>query len=51
MLKENPVSKILEITFVLVLVFLVITNANGFSSAVRAIGGVYSSAVKTLQGR
>lgn len=45
------VSKILEITFVLIIIFLVVNNASGFSSVVRSIGSVYGSSVKVLQGR
>jgi hypothetical protein len=45
------ISRILEITFVLVLAFLVIANADNFSKAIRAVGSVYIGAVRTLQGR
>lgn len=45
------VNRVLEITFVLVMAYLVIANANNFSTAVKAVGGVYIGAVKTLQGR
>jgi hypothetical protein len=45
------INRILEITFVLVLAYLVIANANNFSIAIRSIGGVYVGAVRTLQGR
>jgi hypothetical protein len=45
------IGKILEITFVLVLAYLVIANASNFSIAIRSIGSVYTGAVKTLQGR
>jgi len=41
----------LEITFVLILVYLVLSRATGFSNAVRSIGGVYVASVKALQGR
>lgn len=45
------VGRILEGTATLVLVYLVLTNASGFSSAASAAGSVYTNAVKTLQGR
>ena len=45
------VSRVLEITFVLVLAYLVIANANNFAIAIQSIGAVYAGAVKTLQGR
>lgn len=45
------VTNIIEATFLLILVFLVVVNANGFNTAATAIGGVYTSAVKALQGR
>jgi len=41
----------LEITFILVLVFLILSNAGSFNTAAAAISGLYTSAVKTLQGR
>ncbi len=45
------VNRILEITFVLVMAYLVIANAGNFSVAIRSIGSVYVGAVRTLQGR
>lgn len=45
------ISRWLEITFVLIVLYLVLSRAFGFSSAVKAIGGVYVDAVKALQGR
>lgn len=45
------VGQILQITFVLVAMFLVLSRAGEFSQAAAAIGGVYNGAVKTLQGR
>lgn len=45
------INRILEITFVLVLAYLVIANASNFSKAITALGSVYVGAVKTLQGR
>lgn len=45
------INKILEGTVVLVMAYLVIANAPNFSLAIRSIGSVYGSSVKTLQGR
>jgi hypothetical protein len=44
-------GRILEITFTLIAMFLVITNAENFSKAANAVGNVYINAVSTLQGR
>jgi hypothetical protein len=45
------VNKVIEGTITLVLVFLILTNAKGFDTAVSAAAGGYSRAVRTLQGR
>ena len=45
------VGRWLEITFVLIILYLVLSRAFGFSSVVKSIGGVYVNAVKALQGR
>lgn len=45
------IEQILEITFTLIVLYLVLANASGFSSVVNSIGGLYVSSVKTLQGR
>lgn len=47
----DKVGQILEISFVLILVYLVVTNFVGFSSATNAVGNLYTSGVRTLQGR
>ena len=44
-------GRLLEITFILVLAFLVLTNASGFYQALSALGQTYVGGVKTLQGR
>lgn len=44
-------SRVIEATVVLIVLYLVLANATGFSSAVRSLGGAYVGAVKTLQGR
>lgn len=43
-------GRVLEITFVLILLHLVLSRATGFSNAIKAIGGVYVASVKALQG-
>lgn len=45
------VRYILEITFLLSLTFLILSRADSFGTAIRAVGGVYNAAVRTLQGR
>lgn len=45
------IGRILEGTATLVLVYLILTNAQGFSTAASAAGKTYVDAVKTLQGR
>lgn len=45
------IGRIIEGTIVLVMAYLILSNASGFSSAIRAIGSVYSNSVRTLQGR
>lgn len=45
------VRYIAEATFALIVGYLVLNNAESFSKVVNAGGGVYNSAVKTLQGR
>ncbi len=44
-------SRIIEATFLLVLVYLVASNANGFSQVTKAIGSTYADSVKALQAR
>ena len=45
------IGKWMEITFILIIAFLVLKNASEFSIAAQTVGGVYSGAVITLQGR
>lgn len=45
------VGKIIEVTAVLVGLYLVLTNATSFGTVASATGNVYTGAVKTLQGR
>jgi len=44
-------GRILEITFLLILIYLVLSRAFGFSLAIQSIGKVYVDSVKALQGR
>lgn len=44
------VGTILEATFMIIIIGLILANANAFSTAIQAVGGVYTSAVKTLSG-
>ena len=44
-------SGLMEITFVLIVVFLVLSRPQGFSTTVRSLSSAYVGAVKTLQGR
>lgn len=44
-------DRVLEISLTLILVYLVLSRAQGFSTAISSIGGVYVSSVKALQGR
>jgi hypothetical protein len=45
------VSRIIEVTAVLIGLYLVLTNADSFGTVASATGTVYTGAVKTLQGR
>ncbi len=45
------VERVLEISVFLIALYIVVINAEGFSTAVSSIGNVYSKSVKTLQGR
>lgn len=45
------ISQVLEITATLIILYLVLTNANHFASVVSAISQGYTSSVKALQGR
>jgi anionic cell wall polymer biosynthesis LytR-Cps2A-Psr (LCP) family protein len=44
-------GQVVEATVTLVLLYLVVANADGFSKAAQAVGGVYVNAVTALQGR
>jgi hypothetical protein len=47
----GTISKILSGTAILVGMYLIITNAKSTTSIVNSLGSVYTSSVKTLQGR
>lgn len=47
----NGISRWIEITFVLIVLYLVLSRALGFGTVVRSIGKVYVDAIKALQGR
>lgn len=44
-------NRVLEGTAMLILVYLVLKNADGFSSVARSIGDTYVASIKGLQGR
>lgn len=44
------VAAILEGTIMILVLGLILANAADFSTAIRAVGGVYTSAVQTLSG-
>lgn len=44
-------GRIIEVTFLLVLAYLVVANAGGFSLAMNGLANAYTGAVRTLQGR
>jgi hypothetical protein len=48
---NDTIGRILEITFVAVLVYLVLKNSEGFSTVAGATAGAYSTSVQALQGR
>lgn len=45
------IKKWMEITFVLILLYLILSRSTGFASAIKSIGSVYSQSVRALQGR
>lgn len=44
-------SKLLSITAVLVGLYLIVKNSGSTTSVIKSLGSVYTSGVKTLQGR
>lgn len=49
--KFIPDSEILEATFILIAVFLVLSRAREFGSAIGSLSSAYTSGVRALQGR
>lgn len=47
----GTVSKVLSGTAVLIGMYLILKNAKSTASVINSLGGVYTSSVKTLQGR
>jgi hypothetical protein len=43
-------GQIIEVTFTLVMAFLILSNADHFGTALKAVSDAYNSAVQTLQG-
>lgn len=44
-------NRALEVTFTLIVLYLVLSRAYGFSAVMRSISDAYIGAVKALQGR
>jgi hypothetical protein len=44
-------GKIIEGTITLIMAYLIIANADNFSTAAKSAGSIYVDAVKALQGR
>lgn len=47
----GTITKIISGTGILIAVYLVLKNATGTTKVVNSLGSVYTSSVKTLQGR
>ena len=47
----GTITKILSGTAILVGMYLILTNSKSTTDIVNSLGGVYTSSVKTLQGR
>lgn len=45
------VSKILEISFTAIVLFLILSNGDKFAQVMSSISGAYVQGVRTLQGR
>ncbi len=41
----------LEVTFVLIILYLILSRSTAFSNAITSLGSVYVGSVKALQGR
>lgn len=47
----GSVNRIIEITFTLVLVFLILSNGQAFSMVANTVGSIYVNSVRALQGQ
>lgn len=47
----QTVSRLLEITFLLIVLYIVVANARAFSTIVSTLGATYTSSVRALQGK
>ena len=47
----SMIAKLLAGTGILIAIYLFLDNAGGTTSIINSLGGVYTSGVKTLQGR
>lgn len=45
------VGRVIEGTITLIIIYLLVTNADGFSNIIKNVGSVYGASVKALQGR
>jgi len=51
MIEKLGLGRLFEITFTLILVFLVLDNSFGVARILQSAGNVYTESVKALQGR
>ncbi len=49
-LPDFGLGALFEMTFVLILIFLILSKAQGLSTALGAFGDVYTRSIKALQG-
>jgi len=47
---NSTINRVLEITFVAAIVFIILTHAGGFATVAGATAGAYSTATKALYG-
>jgi hypothetical protein len=48
---SNAFGLIIEVSATLIMMYLILANAGGFTASMQAIGGQFIGAVRTLQGR
>lgn len=51
MFSEGNVSRVIEVTMTLIVVYLIVAHGSEFSKVVSAIASGYSQSVRALQGR